>query len=312
MKSLNEQVIRKIKLRYLHFIDVICDTQSLVAAASRLNVTPAALSKSCIEIEKILGVQLFVRSHQGMQPTEICLIIVESSRAIKYELDKLVTAVNEHKETEFGTLLIGVQAMGLEKRIMQGVSVIKRNDPSRTIRLVQRERSALIDMLNRRELDMIFVDSFQMDRQRNVSFFPMLQAGSVVISAQGVRPVRDIVEDWMVYRDNLWILPQKGFAIRDRFESVLYSRDLDSPRQIIEYNSSSGLRDLFTISGGFGIIPTYALSMAKGYVDVNIEYETMEEMRLESGLAWLGASPHKKYVQDAIAVFTSDELRASQ
>ncbi|NVN01336.1 LysR family transcriptional regulator [Asaia spathodeae] len=303
MKSLNEQVIRKIKLRYLHFIDVICETQSLVGAAAKLNVTPAALSKSCLEIERILGVQLFVRSHQGMQPTEICSLIVESSRSIGHELDKLVKTVNEYKEIELGPLTIGMQAMGLETRIMHGIAKIKKGDPDRTIRIIHRERDHLIDMLNRRELDLIFIDSFQMDRQSHVSFHPMLHAGCVAVSPHGVRTMREVVEGWAGYCDDTWILPQKGIAIRDRFDAVLYARDLEPPARLIEYNASIGLSALFLQCEGWGIIPTYALSTATAYIEVAPSYETMDEMQLESGLAWLGAFPQKKYVEDAIEVF---------
>ncbi|WP_336944787.1 LysR family transcriptional regulator [Asaia sp. HN010] len=304
MKSLNEQIIRKITLRYLHFIDVICETQSLVAAAAKLNITPAALSKSCLEIERILGVQLFIRSHHGMQPTDICTLVVESSRSIGHELDKMVKMVNEYNEIEMGALSIGVQAMGLETRIMKGVSAIKKASPGRTIRITHRERNTLIEMLNRRELDMIFIDSFQMDRHSHVSFQPMLHAGCVAVSRQGARSVREIVENWAIYRDDLWILPQKGIAIRDRFDALLYARDLEPPAQLIEYNSYAGLRELFYHSGGWGIIPSYALHMAEGDIDLSPPYETMDEMQLESGLAWLGAFPQKKYVEEAVALFT--------
>jgi len=305
VKSLNEQVIRKIKLRYLHFIDVICETHSLVSAAARLNVTPAALSKSCLEIERILGVQLFVRSHHGMEPTEICLRIVESSRSIGHELDKLVRTVNEYKGIEVGPLTIGLQAMGLETRVMEGISTVKRNDPQRVIRVIHRERSLLIDMLNRRELDMIFIDSFQVDKQSHISFFPMLHAGCIAVSQHGARTVREIVEEWPSYQNDLWILPFRGMAIRDRFDAVLYSRNLTPPPNLIEYNSASGVKELFLASGGWGIIPTYALSGATDHIGIMSvsDYETMEEMRLESGLAWLGAFPQKTYVEDAIAVF---------
>ncbi|BAT20362.1 LysR family transcriptional regulator [Asaia bogorensis] len=305
MKSLNEQIIRKIKLRYLHFIDVICEMQSLVGAAARLNVTPAALSKACLEIERILGVQLFIRSHHGMEPTEICLRIVESSRSIGHELDRLVRTVNEYKGIEVGPLTIGLQAMGLEARVMEGISALKRNDPQRVIRVIHRERSHLVDMLNRRELDMIFIDSFQVEKQSHISFFAMLQAGCIAVSQHGARSVREIVEEWPSYQNDLWILPFKGMAIRDRFDAVLYSRDLDPPPNLIEYNSASGVKELLLASGGWGIIPTYALSSAAdhiGFISVS-DYETMEEMRLESGLAWLGAFPQKTYVEEAISVF---------
>lgn len=306
MKSVNEQVIRKIKLRYLHFIDVICETQSLVAAAAKLNLTPAALSKSCLEIERILDVQLFVRSHQGMKPTEICSLIVESSRAIGHELDKLIKTVNEYKQAELGTLNIGMQAMGLERRVMQGIAEIRRKEKGRNIRITHRERNVLIDMLNRRELDIIFIDSFQIDRHSLIEFVPMLRAGCVAISHDGVRSMRDIVDQWELYRKDLWILPQKGIAMRDRFDAVLYARDLEQPLETIEYNSYSGLLELFLNCNGWGIIPSYALPLATGYIDVAASYETMEEMQLESGLAWLGGLPQKKYVEDAIKVFSSE------
>ncbi|GBR17792.1 LysR family transcriptional regulator [Asaia spathodeae] len=298
--------MKNMKLRYFRVIEEIFNAQSLVGASSKLNLTPTAVSKACLEVENILGVKLFTRSNSGMMPTEICQSIVETSRIIKAELEKLAHKVNEFKEIRTGTVNIGFQAPALEKRIMSGIAQLKTKDAALKIRIVYRERPYLLDMLESGELDFAFVDFFQLNQNKSLDMSVMHRDNCFAASRESSMSIPELLEGWEENRKKLWILPVRGVALRERFDATLSARDLQPPNNIIEYNSSVGLEDLFVCTNGWGILPLYAVPVIEKYIILNDHYDMLEEMRLESGLVWMKNHTRTPHIEEAIGMFLND------
>ncbi|RUT25464.1 hypothetical protein C0V97_11050 [Asaia sp. W19] len=302
----SHRAMKNMKLRYFRVIEEIFNAQSLVGASSKLNLTPTAVSKACLEVENLLGVKLFTRSNSGMMPTEICHSIVETSRVIRSELEKLTHRVNQFKEIRTGAINIGFQAPALEKRIMQGVSKLKQRDGSLKIRIVYRERPYLLEMLENGELDFAFVDFFQLNQNENLNLEIMHRDNCFAASRNASLSVPELLSGWEVNRQNLWIMPVKGVALRERFDAILSARDLQPPQNIVEYNSSIGLEELFLCTDGWGILPFYAVPIARKHQHIRASYELLDEMRLESGLAWMKNRPRSPHIEEAIRMFTEE------
>lgn len=298
--------MKNMKLRYFRVIEEIFNAQSLVGASSKLNLTSTAVSKACLEVENILGVKLFTRSNSGMTPTEICHSIVETSRVIRSELEKLTHRVNQFKEIRTGAINIGFQAPALEKRIMQGISRLKQMDGGLKIRIVYRERPYLLEMLENGELDFAFIDFFQLNQNDRLNLEVMHRDNCFAASRSASLSIPELLGGWEVNRQNLWILPVKGVALRERFDAILSARDLQPPQNIVEYNSSVGLEELFLCTNGWGILPFYAVPIVRKHQLVRSNYELLDEMRLESGIAWMGNRTRSPHIEGAIRVFTEE------
>ncbi len=304
----SHRAMKNMKLRYFRVIEEIFNAQSLVGASSRLNLTPTAVSKACLEVENILGVKLFTRSNSGMMPTAICQSIVETSRVIKSELGKLAHKVNEYKEIRTGTVNVGFQAPALEKQIMRGIAQLKKKDESLKIRIVYRERPYLLDMLESGDLDFAFVDFFQLNKNKSLNKSVMHRDNCFAALRESSTSIPELLSEWSENRKKLWILPVKGVALRERFEATLSARDLQLPTNIIEYNSSVGLEDLFLYTNGWGILPFYAMPVVRKYVSIKEHYDLLDEMNLESGLIWMKNHTRTPHVEDAIKMFANGIL----
>lgn len=301
-----QRSMKNMKLRYFRVIEEIFNAQSLVGASARLNLTPTAISKACLEVENILGVKLFTRSNSGMMPTEICHSIVETSRVIRSELEKMTHKVNQFKEIRTGAINIGFQAPALEKRIMQGISKLKQKDSALKIRVVYRERPYLLEMLENGDLDFAFLDFFKLNQNENLNLGVMHRDNCFAASRSASLSVPELLNGWEVNRQNLWIMPVKGVALRERFDAILSARDLQPPQNIVEYNSSIGLEELFLCTDGWGILPFYAAPIAMKYQPIRSSYDLLDEMRLESGLAWMKNRPRSLHIEEAISLFTQE------
>ena len=65
----SERIGRRLKLQDLHILMTVAQVGSMGTAARRLNTTQPAVSRTIAELESAVGVRLFDRSPQGVEPT---------------------------------------------------------------------------------------------------------------------------------------------------------------------------------------------------------------------------------------------------
>jgi DNA-binding transcriptional LysR family regulator len=97
----------RIKLQHLKVLIAVAESGSMAKAAKHLAISQPVVSKVIATIEEILGVSLFDRSPQGVEPTRYGRALIKRSAAV---FDDLKTAVDELKflaDPTTGELLIG-------------------------------------------------------------------------------------------------------------------------------------------------------------------------------------------------------------
>ena len=67
----------------------VAEQGSVLAAAQHLQTNPATVSRQIASLEKSLGLELFVRSRQGMQPTLPAMQFLEPARAMHAAMHRL-------------------------------------------------------------------------------------------------------------------------------------------------------------------------------------------------------------------------------
>jgi DNA-binding transcriptional LysR family regulator len=80
--ELIDRVAHRLKLRDFRVLDAVAKSKSMRRAANQLHVTQPAVSKMISELEHMLGVRLFDRSRQGIEPTPYGLALLKSGVAI--------------------------------------------------------------------------------------------------------------------------------------------------------------------------------------------------------------------------------------
>lgn len=80
--ELIDRLAHRLKLRDLRVLDSVAKSKSMRRAANQLHLTQPAVSKMISELEHMLGVRLFDRSRQGIEPTPYGLALLKSGVAI--------------------------------------------------------------------------------------------------------------------------------------------------------------------------------------------------------------------------------------
>jgi DNA-binding transcriptional LysR family regulator len=95
---------------HLRMIEAIAATGSISKAAARLNLTQPAVSTMLRRVEGHLGVQLFVRSPEGVMPTPVGAEVATRARAALACIDDLNAALSHRLRDPLPLLRIGIQA----------------------------------------------------------------------------------------------------------------------------------------------------------------------------------------------------------
>src|ERR1700722_8002180 len=86
----------------------VADQRSFRAAASRLGVTPSALSHSMRQLEERLGMRLLHRTTRSVSVTDAGLRLLEQLRPAIEQIDGALEGLNRERQRPFGNLKIYV------------------------------------------------------------------------------------------------------------------------------------------------------------------------------------------------------------
>lgn len=106
---------------------------SLVAAAERLDVTPAAVSKNLARLEQQLGVRLLQRSTRRLAPTAEGALFLDKARAALRGLDEAVAEVSQAARTPAGRVRISVGMAFGRRWVLPALPALAAAHPALTV-----------------------------------------------------------------------------------------------------------------------------------------------------------------------------------
>jgi DNA-binding transcriptional LysR family regulator len=95
-------------LKSLRYAMALADYKSFRRAADALGISQPGLTKSISNLENSMGVQLFNRTHQGVEPTEYFEHVLEASTDIFLKVAELKNRLHVMADFKHGTLNVGV------------------------------------------------------------------------------------------------------------------------------------------------------------------------------------------------------------
>jgi DNA-binding transcriptional LysR family regulator len=88
--KISDRIGRRMKLHDLHVLMSVVQAGSMGKAASLLNTTQSAISRSIAELEHAVGVRLLDRSRQGVEPTDYGRALLDGGAAVFDDLRQAV------------------------------------------------------------------------------------------------------------------------------------------------------------------------------------------------------------------------------
>src|SRR5262245_26742431 len=98
---------RRLRLRDLHVFFAVVQSGSMAKAAAHLRITQPAVSKAVAELEAVLGVRLFDRSTQGVEPTIYGAALIRCGEAVFDDLKQGIKTIESLADPTSGDVRIG-------------------------------------------------------------------------------------------------------------------------------------------------------------------------------------------------------------
>ncbi|QDR83485.1 LysR family transcriptional regulator [Sporomusa termitida] len=125
-------------------------------AASRLYVSQSVLSRHIANLEKILGVQLFIRDTQSVQLTAAGEFVRDEFAAVVAKYDEAIRKINQMLSGIVGELRVGFLERAVKIFLPDLITQFRSMYPNVSLQLDQYNMGALAQALKREEIDIAF------------------------------------------------------------------------------------------------------------------------------------------------------------
>lgn len=135
MKS-SDRIGRRMKLHDLHVLISVVEAGSMGKAASLLNTTQSAMSRSITQLEDAVGVRLLDRSRQGVEPTDYGRALLDGGAAVFDDLRQAVRNIEFLADPSTGHVTICGSAANTAALLPAVFARLRRRHPGLSMHVV--------------------------------------------------------------------------------------------------------------------------------------------------------------------------------
>ena len=149
-----DRIGRRIKLRDLHVLLATIESGSMARAAKSLSVSQPVVSKTIAGLEDSLGLRLFDRTRQGIEPTAYGRALLACGTAVFDDLRRGIQEIEFLTDPTRGELRVGGAGPFIESLIPAVVARVAERYPRIDFRVLESDARTLCRLLQERKLDL--------------------------------------------------------------------------------------------------------------------------------------------------------------
>jgi DNA-binding transcriptional LysR family regulator len=258
--SWDQRLRRRLKLRDLDTLLAVVQCGSMAKAAARLAVSQPAVSKAIADMEATIGIRLFDRTAQGVEPTMYGRALLKSGLAVFDDLRQGVEEIGFLADPASGELRIGTTEPMTAWMLPTIIDRLSKQYPRMAFHVSQIPAVAMqYDALRERRAELTIgrvpghvVDD---DLQADVLFYERLH---VVVGRNSPWARRRSVQ-FADLLDEAWVLPPPDTLAGGLMADVFRASGLDIPRVRVLAVSIQLLKSLLATGRFITLFPTSIL-----------------------------------------------------
>ena len=235
VQNLIESLPRHLRMRELRVFVAVLEHRSFRKAAAALHVTQPAVTKAIASLEEMLGVKLFDRSANGVEPTVHGESFAPHATAIFGELRSAAQALAIVSSGAKGTLRVGTVPMPAAGFLAMAIKRLIDAHPGVFVSVVEGRELDLAERLRKREIDLAIVRRRAVRRRRRPADGHAVRG--VAVRARGQESSarrRAIASPGRSCLNHAWVLPPADSFFYQHVRRTLDRLDLELPRHSVE------------------------------------------------------------------------------
>ena len=254
-----------------HFL-AVAEHLNFTAAATQLNISQPALSRSIKQLEEGLGVPLLERLPTGVVLTRYGEILARRARLMQLDAEHTLSEMAALKTGSGGKLRIGAGPLWATEYLPAAIAALQRQHAGYQVEITSGVIDTLVPAILAGQID-TFCSSLDFPNHPELEKVHLVDVSHVVVAREAhplVRKASVQAEDLVDYP---WITMKADYVGRNRLGSFFVSRNLEPPRPSIVVGPGIHSFDILCHADYLTTIPTALLAKAKnlGIARVNID-----------------------------------------
>jgi DNA-binding transcriptional LysR family regulator len=273
----------------------VVETGSFTAAADRLAMSKALVSKYVGEIEKQLGIRLFNRSTRTLSLTEAGKSYYQGALSLTNKYAQLVDTVTGEQTNPRGLIRISTSVTFGDTVLAPKLPLFLKQYPDLKVEIQLTDRK--IDMLEE-GIDVVIriggVDDSNLIA-RQINHFPLaLCASPAFLKEHGIpKKVTDLLKVNCIVDSNFKIAKQWPFTDKNGYTQTI------TINSNVAVNSPRSVRALAISGAGVGLIPKF---IAQDALDKGLLLTVLSEYKTVS-FGMFAIYPHRRYLPQKVRCF---------
>lgn len=237
-----------------HFLGV-ASRGNVSKAASAMNISQPALTRSVKMIEDELGAAMFVRTAKGVELTPSGATLARHAQLIVNSVDCAREEIIASQTNSKTSSSIGVANLFNEILVHKAITAVCKANPDFRYTVKVGLYEELAEMLRQGFLDLIFSTNSELSPQDGLSFERTGEVQSVLVVGASSNLAKAKSVALMDLRDAPWVLLDNAHS--DRFLiSIFASSGLNPPESVVRTSSLGMLRSLLREQYFIGWLPS--------------------------------------------------------
>lgn len=231
-----DRVLRSnLKLRHLQLLVALDQFRHLGRAAEFLSLTQPAVSKTLAEVERQFGLDLFVRSTRGTEPTAYGAAVVRFARSVLADFGRTREEIAAVASGASGRASVGTMVVAMPGLLSQAVALLKERSAQTTVLVEEGDLTRLLPRLRVGELD-LFVGRLEPGYAAPDLHTEALLDEPMSLIARPDHPLarQRKPPSWAELAREPWVVPPPWASSRVKLEQMFYRHRLDPPRDLVE------------------------------------------------------------------------------
>lgn len=235
---------RRLKLRHLEVLLILCDLRSITGAAKVLHMTQPAVSHWLADIEDLVGTPLFVRGRQ-LKTTPAGEVLRRHAERMMGDVHRTSEELASVGSGLVGHLYVGSIISATPALLPKAIGRILKSYPHLHVHVLEATFEVLLERLHKKEMDLIIGP---LDMRAQASGFPselLIDDTVSIVTNPGHPFARRRKPTWTEAATLPWIMPPAGTLMRKRVEAAFLQAGVPVPQARIETASHVVVQMLF-------------------------------------------------------------------
>lgn len=234
-----ERLPRQLRMRELRVFVAVLEHRSFRKAAGALHVTQPAVTKAIAGLETLLGVRLFDRVANGVEPTVHGASFAPHARAIFGELRSAALQLDVVSRGASGTLRVGSVPLPASGFLPEALARMIAQQPNVFITMTEARERELADLLRKREIDIAFVRLAHFPAADDLTIDVLFEETLFVLAHRQHELAASLRLTWSEVVDKPWVMPPTDSPFLQQVRRSFERADMALPRHCVEAASIS-------------------------------------------------------------------------